>query len=223
MGASLQAEGQFVPGPKSDGSRDFEVSQLHIFGRCDPRDYPFKARTSHSLDYLRQLPHLRPRTSTFSAVLRLRNAATMAFHQYFQVCVCAYMCVCVHMCQDTNSLLIVLISPLLAKSAGFWLVHTPVLTSSDCEGSGELFGVQVSQTGQVRVILFAELSVIFSGLGFIYMLHLYIQSHKVSDHSGEPLNFFGIPVYLTVSGQLHAEALAWCVNPTVATTTSLLD
>ena len=85
--------------------------------------------------------------------------------------------------------------------------------------------MQVSQTGQVRVILFAELSVIFSGLGFIYMLHLYIQSHEVSDHSGEPLNFFGIPVYLTVSGQLHAEALAWYVNPTVATTTStsLLD
>lgn len=39
---------------------------------------------------------------------------------------------------------------------------------------------------------------------------LYIQSHEETSHrSGDPLDFFGVPVYLTVSGQLHAEALAW--------------
>ena len=97
IGSSLEAEGQFVPGPKGDGSHDFEVSQLRIHGTCDSREYPFKARSSHSLDYLRQFPHLRSRTSTFSAVLRLRHAATMAFHQYFQVCACMR-CVLVHVC-----------------------------------------------------------------------------------------------------------------------------
>lgn len=48
---------------------------------------------------------------------------------------------------------------------------------------------------------------------------LYMQSSEEgSDSSGDPPHFFGVPAYLTVSGQLHAEALAWCVTLTVATT-----
>jgi len=49
------------------------------------KDYPFKAHKHHSLDYVRQFPHLRPRTLFFGALLRIRNAATMAVHKYFQV------------------------------------------------------------------------------------------------------------------------------------------
>ena len=50
------------------------------------------------------------------------------------------------------------------------------------------------------------------------MSALYMQSSEEgSDSSGDPPHFFGVPVYLTVSGQLHAEALAWCVTLTVAT------
>ena len=43
------------------------------------------AHKHHSLDYVRQFPHLRPRTLFFGALLRIRNAATMAVHKYFQV------------------------------------------------------------------------------------------------------------------------------------------
>ena len=49
------------------------------------QEYPFKAQKQHSLDYVRQFPHLRPRTLFFGALLRIRNAATMAAHKYFQV------------------------------------------------------------------------------------------------------------------------------------------
>jgi len=49
------------------------------------KDYPFKPHKHYSLDYVRQFPHLRPRTLFFGALLRVRNAATMAIHKYFQV------------------------------------------------------------------------------------------------------------------------------------------
>ena len=49
------------------------------------QEYPFKARTRHGLDYSRQFPHLRARTNAFAALLRIRNTATMAVHDYLQV------------------------------------------------------------------------------------------------------------------------------------------
>ena len=49
------------------------------------KDYPFKPQKHHSLDYVRQFPHLRPRTLFFGALTRIRSAATVAVHKYFQV------------------------------------------------------------------------------------------------------------------------------------------
>lgn len=48
------------------------------------QEFPFKPHKRYSLDYVRQFPHLRPRTLFFSSLLRIRNAATMAVHKYFQ-------------------------------------------------------------------------------------------------------------------------------------------
>lgn len=56
----------------------------------------------------------------------------------------------------------------------------------------------------------------YPSMGFIYdvMPAPCLQSHEEkSDGSGDPLGFFGVPTYLTVSGQLHAEALAWYATP----------
>jgi len=50
------------------------------------KGYPFKPNKQRNLDYVRQFPHLRPRTLFFGALLRIRNAAAMAVHKYFQVC-----------------------------------------------------------------------------------------------------------------------------------------
>ena len=78
------------------------------------QDYPFARGKIHGLEYVRKFPHLRAQTGVFSRVLRLRNSATMAIHNFFQ-------------------------------GRGFIHVHTPVITSSDCEGAGELFEIRVSQ------------------------------------------------------------------------------
>ena len=77
------------------------------------QEYPFKARKRHGLDYIRQFPHLRARTNSFSSLLRIRHTAAMAVHDFFQ-------------------------------KENFIQVHTPILTSSDCEGAGDLFEVRVS-------------------------------------------------------------------------------
>ena len=62
-----------------------------------------------------------------------------------------YVCVSGFKPIDTDSSWALLFFLFPLKSAGFWLVHTPILTSSDCEGAGELFSVQVGRTGHVQV------------------------------------------------------------------------
>ena len=49
------------------------------------QDYPFKVKKNHPLDYIRQYPHLRARTKSFASLLRIRNAAAMALHSFYQV------------------------------------------------------------------------------------------------------------------------------------------
>ncbi|KAA8594031.1 hypothetical protein FQN60_004865 [Etheostoma spectabile] len=105
-------------------------------------DFPFKIKERHSLEYIRQFPHLRCRTNAFSSLLRIRSEATTAFHSYF-------------------------------KENGFVQIHTPVITSNDCEGAGELFQVEPS-----------------------------------GPDNEEEENFFSVPAFLSVSGQLHLEVMS---------------
>ena len=85
LGSSIHVEGQMVKNPREAESYDLEVESLRIVGPCPSEDYPFKPRKPHPLDYVRQYPHLRARTNVFSAVTRVRQAATMCIHQYLQV------------------------------------------------------------------------------------------------------------------------------------------
>ncbi|XP_019863373.1 PREDICTED: probable asparagine--tRNA ligase, mitochondrial [Amphimedon queenslandica] len=140
LGASVQLEGLLVTSSHPKQPVELAVSSINVLGSCDNLLYPFKARINHPADYIRQFPHLRARTKKFSSVLRIRNAASIAVHEYFQ-------------------------------RKNFLQVHTPLLSSSDCEGAGDLFIVKPEGTKDAS-------------------------------------DFFGVPVYLTVSGQLHAETLA---------------
>ena len=97
---------------------------------CCCQDYPFKAHGRHPLEYIRHYPHLRPKTREFSSLLRIRNAATMAVHDFFQVETCV--------CHVYVSMYIVI------QRQGYLLIHTPIITSCDCEGAGEMFTVSVS-------------------------------------------------------------------------------
>jgi asparaginyl-tRNA synthetase len=149
-GAAIRAEGVLKESPAKGQKFELEVSQIEVFGEADAERYPLQKK-GHTLEFLREIAHLRPRTNTFGAVFRLRNILADAVHEFF-------------------------------RSRGFVWVHTPVITSSDCEGAGELFTV--------------------TSLDFE---HLPKKDGGVTDFSQD---FFGRRAFLTVSGQLEAEFLA---------------
>ncbi|RVE65113.1 hypothetical protein OJAV_G00132620 [Oryzias javanicus] len=142
FGCAVEVKGILKKSPHSKQPVELEAKQIQVIGECNPVDFPFKIKERHSLEYIRQFPHLRCRTNAFSSLLRIRSEATAAIHSYF-------------------------------KSNGFLQIHTPTITSNDCEGAGELFQVEPPGT------TFAEEG-----------------------------SFFSVPVYLTVSGQLHLEVMS---------------
>ncbi len=86
------------------------ASKIHLYGGVpNAKEYPL-AKKRHTLEYLRGIAHLRPRTNTFGAVTRIRNTCAKATHDFFQTCRYKY-------------------------------IHTPLITSSDCEGAGETFNI----------------------------------------------------------------------------------
>lgn len=124
-GCSVQATGTLVPTPvkhnkkgevivPKHGASELLADTVEVIGVCDPDSYPLQKK-GHTLDFMREITHLRPRSNTFGAMLRVRNAATQGVHNYFQ-------------------------------NNEFIQVHTPILTSNDCEGAGELFRVVSSDS-----------------------------------------------------------------------------
>ncbi|MBI5665922.1 MAG: asparagine--tRNA ligase [Nitrospirae bacterium] len=149
-GAAIKAEGVLKESLGKGQKYEVEVSDIEVFGDADPEKYPLQKK-GHSLEFLREIGHLRPRTNTFGAVFRVRNVLSDAVHDFFQ-------------------------------GQGFIWVHTPIITSSDCEGAGDMFTVTS-----------LDLEKLPAG------------SNGGIDFSQD---FFGRRAYLTVSGQLEAEFLA---------------
>jgi asparaginyl-tRNA synthetase len=148
-GTSLFVEGEVIASPGKGQPIEIHAGQIKLFGRSDPLTYPLQKKR-HSLEFLRQIAHLRPRSNTIGAVTRIRNRLSYAIHQFFQ-------------------------------DRGFTYIHTPIITSSDCEGAGEVF--RVTTLGPESLL---------------------------SEQSGSVFenDFFGRPTFLTVSGQLQAEIYA---------------
>jgi asparaginyl-tRNA synthetase len=149
-GTAIQAKGVLKESPARGQKFEMEVSDIEVFGETDPEKYPLQKK-GHTLEFLREIAHLRPRTNTFGAVFRLRNILASSVHEFFQ-------------------------------SRGFVWVHTPIITSSDCEGAGELF--TVTSLDLEKLPRLDDRSIDFSQ------------------------DFFGRRAFLTVSGQLEAEFLA---------------
>jgi asparaginyl-tRNA synthetase len=82
-GASLQLNGTLVESQGSGQKVELQVEELTILGASDPESYPIQPK-KHSLEFLREKAHLRVRTATFSAVMRVRSALSFAVHQFFQ-------------------------------------------------------------------------------------------------------------------------------------------
>ena len=146
-GASCSVSGILVESPAQEQALEVQAESITILGDC-PGDYPLQKKR-HSMEFLREIGHLRARTNTFSAVARISNAMTQAIHGFFQ-------------------------------ENGFFNVHTPIITASDCEGAGEMF--------QVTTLPYET-----------------FDSSKGVDYSRD---FFGKKASLTVSGQLSAETYA---------------
>jgi asparaginyl-tRNA synthetase len=149
-GAAIWAKGILRESPAKGQKFEVEVSSIGVFGESDPEKYPLQKK-GHTLEFLREIGHLRTRTNTFGAVFRVRNILSAAVHEFFQ-------------------------------GRGFAWVHTPIITSSDCEGAGELFSV--------------------TSLDF----HNLPKTEKGNVDFNQ--DFFGRRAFLTVSGQLEAEFFA---------------
>ncbi len=81
-GASLHVQGALVPSQGKGQSVEILAEELEVYGTADPAEYPLQKK-GHTLEFLREKAHLRPRTNTFGAVLRIRHALAFAIHNFF--------------------------------------------------------------------------------------------------------------------------------------------
>lgn len=146
-GASLEISGILVQSSGQGQSVEIQAENIHIYGEADPETYPLQKK-GHSMEFLREIAHLRFRTNTFGAVFRIRHTLTFAVHKYFH-------------------------------EKGFFNIHSPIITSSDAEGAGEMFRVTTLDP-----------------------INPPLNDKKEVDFSKD---FFARPTNLTVSGQLEAE------------------
>jgi asparaginyl-tRNA synthetase len=146
-GASLCVKGMLVKSMGKGQSVEIQADEIEVYGTASTEDYPLQKK-GHSMEFLREIAHLRPRTNTFGAVLRMRHAASFAIHKFF-------------------------------NERGFFYLHTPIITGSDCEGAGEMFRVTT--------------------------LDLINPPKNEQNQIDFSQDFFGKETNLTVSGQLEGE------------------
>jgi asparaginyl-tRNA synthetase len=148
-GCAVEATGTIVPSPAKGQPFEMQADAVRIVGWVeDPDSYPIQPKP-HTLEFLREVAHLRPRTNVIGAVTRVRHTVAQAIHRFFD-------------------------------EHGFFWVNTPIITSSDAEGAGELFRVSTLDLANLP-----------------------------RDPAGKPdfaQDFFGRETFLTVSGQLNVES-----------------
>jgi len=148
-GCAVEATGSIVPSPAKGQPFEMQASAVKVVGWVDdPDTYPIQPKP-HTLEFLREVAHLRPRTNVIGAVTRVRHTIAQSIHGFFH-------------------------------DHGFVWVNTPIITSSDAEGAGELFRVST-----------------------LDLLNLPRTPEGKIDFTQD---FFGRDTYLTVSGQLNVEA-----------------
>jgi asparaginyl-tRNA synthetase len=81
-GACIAVTGSLVESQGQDQNVEIRAGYIEIYGRSDSASYPLQKK-GHSMEFLREIAHLRPRTNTFGAILRIRHAMAFAIHKYF--------------------------------------------------------------------------------------------------------------------------------------------
>ncbi|WP_158175217.1 asparagine--tRNA ligase [Grimontia hollisae] len=154
-GCSVEVTGKVVESPGQGQAYELQATDVKVVGWVeDAETYPM-AKTRHSIEYLREVAHLRPRTNVIGAVARVRNCLAQAIHRFYH-------------------------------ENGYYWVSAPLITASDAEGAGEMFRVST-----------------------LDMENLPRTEKGDVDYSED---FFGKETFLTVSGQLNAEAYACALS-----------
>lgn len=145
-GSSILCSGEIKLTPENKQPFEMQATEINIINATDG-EYPLQKK-KHSLEFLREIAYLRPRTNLFNAVFRVRSKLAFLLHEFFE-------------------------------NKGFVHVHTPLLTSSDCEGGSELFKVTTQD------------------------IYNEVKNFKPEDE------LFGKKIYLSPTGQLEGEACAF--------------
>jgi len=82
-GASLKVVGELIPSLGKGQKVEVKATTVEVLGDCNPEQYPLQLKNRPSLEYLREIAHLRFRTNTFGAVFRVRHALAFAIHKFF--------------------------------------------------------------------------------------------------------------------------------------------
>jgi len=81
-GACIMVKGKLAESPGKEQQVEIHAGSIKVFGTADPDSFPLQKK-GHTLEFLREIAHLRPRTNTFGAILRIRHAMAFAIHKYF--------------------------------------------------------------------------------------------------------------------------------------------
>jgi len=81
-GSCISANGKLVESMGQGQSVEIQATEIYVYGTADAETYPLQKK-GHSLEFLREIAHLRPRTNTFGAILRIRHAMSFAIHKYY--------------------------------------------------------------------------------------------------------------------------------------------
>ena len=81
-GSAIYVKGDLVESMGKGQSVEVQANEIEVYGTADPESYPLQKK-GHSMEFLREIAHLRPRTNTFGCILRLRHAMAFAIHKYF--------------------------------------------------------------------------------------------------------------------------------------------
>ena len=81
-GACIAVKGDLVESMGKGQSVEIQAKEIEVYGTADVETYPLQKK-GHSMEFLREIAHLRPRTNTFGCVLRIRHAMAFAIHKYF--------------------------------------------------------------------------------------------------------------------------------------------
>jgi len=81
-GSCIHVKGKLVESMGAGQSVEIQAESIELYGTADPNSYPLQKK-GHSMEFLREIAHLRPRTNTFGAVLRVRHAMAYAIHKYY--------------------------------------------------------------------------------------------------------------------------------------------